>query len=166
MKKHIKTDNKSIVLGILGVAILAFIITSFTGSTKSNTLPEEIIQTTQATNSKPVEVKKTSTTKTKTETTPKEKELTYAEALEVYKDKRIQLDSKCQAFPSQVTYKNDTKVMLDNRSAAKRSINFGSTFSLDGYGFKIVTLKSTVVPSMILLSCDQQPNVGSVLLQK
>src|SRR5690349_2391661 len=68
--------------------------------------------------------------------------LTYQQALLKYKDARIQLDKSCQAHPSQVTYKNGTSVMLDNRANVARTVKLGSTFSIKAYGFKIVKLQS------------------------
>ncbi|MCX6706461.1 MAG: hypothetical protein NTV24_05195, partial [Candidatus Woesebacteria bacterium] len=41
--------------------------------------------------------------------------LTYARALTLYKDARIQLGVDCQASPNYVTYKNGTSIMIDNR---------------------------------------------------
>lgn len=95
--------------------------------------------------------------------------LSYQKALELYKDnKRIQLsgDAFCQASPNNVMYKNGTSIMIDNRSPKTRTIKLIGTYSIEGYGFKLVKLSSAVLPATFLMDCNQQQNVAKVLLQK
>lgn len=49
--------------------------------------------------------------------------LKYADALKLYGDKRIQLDKVCQAHPNNVTYKNGTSIMIDNRSPQSAKVH-------------------------------------------
>ena len=89
----------------------------------------------------------------------------YEQALSEYKDARIQLDDKCQATPNYVTYKNNTSVMIDNRSASSRIIKLGSTYNIEPYGFKIIFLSSPITPLAWYLSCNESKNVATILVQ-
>lgn len=92
---------------------------------------------------------------------------TYTRLVTEYKDRRIQFDMRCQAVPSNITYKNGTQVMFDNRSGDARVITIGGVkYNFPGYGYKIITLSSQTLPKNILLSCGAAVNVGQVLLQK
>ena len=91
----------------------------------------------------------------------------YADALVKYKDRRIQFNASCQASPRSVTYKDNTGIMLDNRSAQSRTIKVGTTYTVKGYGFKIITLPDIYLKSSTLLvDCDKQQNVATVLVQE
>lgn len=91
----------------------------------------------------------------------------YSQLVAEYADRRIQFDERCQPIPIRPTYKNDTKVMFDNRSGDARYIKIGdTTYFFGGYDYKIVTLSSSVLPKTISLSCGSAVNVGSILLQQ
>jgi|SRR3989344_7573471 len=91
---------------------------------------------------------------------------TYTELVKKYNGKRIQFDKYCQANPSNVTFKNGTSIMLDNRSGDARIVSVGGVkYSLAGYGYKVITLSSTSLPKELLLSCGSSGNVGKILLQ-
>lgn len=93
--------------------------------------------------------------------------ISYAEALVKYKDTRIQLNNLCQATPNNVTFKNGTDIMIDNRSPVARSVKVGSSFSIKAYGFKIVKLSSpATLPTTWLVDCDAAQNVATILIQK
>jgi hypothetical protein len=95
--------------------------------------------------------------------------LSYQKALEIYKDNtRIQLsgDAFCQANPNNVMYKNGTSIMIDNRSSQTRTIKIDTTYSIPGYGFKIVKLYSATLPKTFLMDCNSQQNIVKILLQK
>jgi hypothetical protein len=93
--------------------------------------------------------------------------MSYQKALETYKDRRIQFNDACAATPNTVTYKDNTGIMLDNRSAQSRTIKVGTTYTVKGYGFKIVTLPDIYLKSSTLLvDCDKQQNVATVLVQE
>ncbi len=92
--------------------------------------------------------------------------ITYAEALQKYKGKIIQINDKCQASPIKMTFTNNTNIMIDNRSAVGRTIKIGSTFTVKGYGFKIINLSSSTFPVTYLVDCDKSQNVATILLQK
>ncbi len=93
--------------------------------------------------------------------------ISYADALVKYADRRIQLDKSCQAFPNTVTYKDNTGIMIDNRSPEARTIKIGTTFTIKAWGFKIFVLPDVYLKSKtILVDCDSQQNVATVLVQE
>lgn len=97
-------------------------------------------------------------------TTPKPK--SYSQLVQEYADRRIQFDERCQATPENITYKNGTTVMLDNRSSQSRVVTIGGVkYSLAGYGYKLVTLNNPQLPKELLISCGAGVNVGRILLQ-
>ncbi len=93
--------------------------------------------------------------------------ISYINALVKYADRRIQLDKNCQATPHQVTYKDNTGIMIDNRSPQTRTVKVGATFTIKPFGFKIVVLPDVYLKSKtILVDCDQSQNVATVLVQE
>lgn len=113
---------------------------------------------------------KTTTTKPKTTSTTKTTpttSLSYEEALKKYADRRIQIDNSCQAHPNNVTHKDNTGIMIDNRTAQTKTIKIGTTFTIKPYSFKIVTLPDVYLKSKtILMDCDQYQNVATILIQE
>jgi hypothetical protein len=94
-------------------------------------------------------------------------QISYMDALVKYADRRIQLDKTCQAHPNFVTYKNNTGIMIDNRSAETRTIQIGTTFTIKPWGFKIVVLPDVYLKSKtILVDCGQYQNVATILVQE
>ena len=92
---------------------------------------------------------------------------TYGQLVDQYVGKRIQFDQYCQANPRSATFKNDTTIMLDNRSGDARIVTVGGVqHSLGGYGYKLVTVSSAVLPKTLNLNCGAAVNVGQILLQK
>ncbi|MFA5714282.1 MAG: hypothetical protein WC998_00895 [Candidatus Paceibacterota bacterium] len=93
--------------------------------------------------------------------------LSYADALVQYADRRIQLDKTCQAHPNNVTYKDNTGIMIDNRSPETRTVKVGTTFTIKPYGFKIIVLPDIYLKSKtILVDCDGSQNVATILIQE
>ena len=91
----------------------------------------------------------------------------YSQLVAEYADRRIQFDERCQAIPGNPTYKNDTKVMFDNRSGDARYIKIGDvTYLFGGYDYKILTLSSLTLPKTLSMNCGAAINVGNILLQK
>ena len=91
----------------------------------------------------------------------------YSEVVKQYVGRQIQFDVNCQAIPTQTTFKNGTAVMFDNRSGDARTIKIGDvSYSFSGYGYKILTLSSSVLPKTLSLNCGSAINVGSILIQK
>ena len=93
--------------------------------------------------------------------------ISYANALVKYATKRIQLNKICQATPNNVTYKDNTGIMIDNRSAQTRTIKVGTTFTIKPWGFKIVVLPDVYLKAKtILVDCDSYQNVATILVQE
>lgn len=92
--------------------------------------------------------------------------LTYEQALVKYKDYRLQIDTQCRISPNNVTYKNKTNIMLDNRSPVSRTVKVGSTYTIKPWGFKIITVSASTLPSTLLVDCDKSQNVATILVQK
>lgn len=93
--------------------------------------------------------------------------ISYANALVKYADRRIQLDKMCQAIPNVVTYKDNTGIMIDNRSAETRTVKIDQTYTIKPYGFRIVVLPDIYLKSKtILVDCDGSQNVATILIQE
>lgn len=93
--------------------------------------------------------------------------LAYTEAVQKYKDRRIQFTPTCQASPNNMTFKNPVTIMLDNRSAGTQRIGIlGNTYTLSAYGYTIVTLNQSGLPKTILVDCNTSQNVAKILLEK
>ena len=93
--------------------------------------------------------------------------ISYADALIKYADRRIQLDTTCQAHPTNVTYKDNTGIMIDNRSPQTMTVKVGTTFTIKPWGFKIVVLPDVyLVSKTLLVDCNQRQNVATILVQE
>lgn len=91
----------------------------------------------------------------------------YTQTVSSFEGERIQFDERCQAIPSQLTFKNGAKVMFDNRSGDARQISIGGVgYQFPGYGYKIITLASSRLPKTLWINCGSAVNVGQILLQK
>lgn len=94
-------------------------------------------------------------------------QISYANALVKYADRRLQIDTECRMYPSNITYKDNTGIMIDNRSPKTRTVKIGTTFTIKPYGFKIFVLPDVYLKSKTLLvDCDQSQNVATVLVQE
>ena len=93
--------------------------------------------------------------------------ISYTNALVKYADRRIQLDTTCQARPNTATYKDNTGIMIDNRSPQTRTVKVGITFTIKPWGFKIVVLPDIYLANKTLLvDCDGSQNVATILVQE
>ena len=91
---------------------------------------------------------------------------TYSAAVAQYEGRRIQFDERCQPNPVDVTFKNGTTIMIDNRSPQAKTIKVGDqSHNLPAYGYRIVALSSSTLPDSFSLSCGNAVNVGRILLQ-
>lgn len=163
MKEYLNKSN--IIIASIAIVIVALLIWGFINKSKKtvDNLPlsgSELISPIESTPVKKI-TKKVS--------------VGYEDALYVYNGKIIQLSSEnisksgpsCQATPINVTYKNGTEIMIDNRTDTNRKVKLGgSTYSVSAYGFKIVKLSSKVLPATWLVDCDSQENIATILIQK
>ena len=91
----------------------------------------------------------------------------YSELVNQYAGRRVEFDEGCQMRPADVTFKNGTVVMFDNRSGDARTITIdGIKYIFPGYGYRLMTLSNPTLPHTANLSCGSAVNVGSVLIQK
>ena len=91
----------------------------------------------------------------------------YTEALKLYEGRRIQLGDQCAATPNNITVKNNTKVMFDNRTAKPITLIVdGRRWSMVGYGYLILTMRASTFPHEISIDCSLKANVARVTVQK
>jgi drug/metabolite transporter (DMT)-like permease len=91
----------------------------------------------------------------------------YTTAVNTYLGARIQFDMYCQAQPTSLVFKSPATIMLDNRSGDARIIKVGGTsYSLAGYGWRIITVSSSTLPANIPIDCGSAKNVSYIKLQK
>ena len=106
----------------------------------------------------------TGTTAGKPTPTPK---LGYDAALRQFEGRRIQLDPACTAIPSQVTYKNGTQLMLDNRSGESKSVLFNlKRYTIPAYDYIVVAAVADSTPAVTYMDCGQKQNVAKITIQK
>lgn len=91
--------------------------------------------------------------------------ISYASASVKYKDALLQFDKTCKGNPSNLTFKNNTNIMLDNRSPVDRVVKVGSPMNIKAYSFKIVKLQSATLPATWPVDCDLVPNVATIVIQ-
>jgi len=90
----------------------------------------------------------------------------YTQLVNEYVGRRLQFNDKCQMTPVSPTFKNGTKIMLDNRSKDPKTVTINDVkYSLVGYGYQLVTLTSKTLPQTLNINCDSLVNAGKVLLQ-
>lgn len=147
-----QNDNKKVFVELFVViALIGFGLWSLRGD--STVVPANTTNTATSEN-------------TATTTTSNAVPLSYAQALVKFKDARLQLNDNCQASPNNMTFKNNTLLMIDNRAAVARTVKVGSTFSVKGYGFEIVKLTSATLPATWYVDCGTSQNVATILIQK
>ena len=93
----------------------------------------------------------------------------YSQLVKEYSGLRIQFDIRCQASPTDITVKNNTKVMFDNRSGDPRTITIGGVkYNFPGYGYKVLNISGdkNALPAKVTYNCGSALNTGSILIQK
>ena len=165
IKNIIKSNKKNILIaiGVIIIIVVSVVVFSKRGSRPTNT-------TVPANTDETVLDGLTAETPVKPATKPAVSNavsMSYADALVKYKDYRIQLGegSICTATPRNVTYKNGSTIMLDNRSAISRSVTVGGTYSIGAYDFALVKLASNKTPETFYVDCNNQQNVATILIQ-
>ena len=92
--------------------------------------------------------------------------ISYAQALIKYKGTLIQFDATCQVIPNNVTYKNNTFVMIDNCEIIDGTVKIDLVYNIKSYSFKIIKLSSDTLPMKWLVDCDQSQNVATVSIEE
>jgi hypothetical protein len=161
-------ENKSNVvlyysLGAIVIIVLVVLWAMNRSVLSTSNVNQAVNQTSQTTT--PISTEDTSTGSIHAATN--EASLSYAQALITYANERIQFDETCQALPNTVTYKDNTAIMLDNRSPQPRTIKIGVDFTVKAYGFKIIILPNVYLTSKTLyVDCDASQNVATILVQE
>ncbi len=160
--------NKNLWLGVAAALVVVLLIIILTNKkNKDAEAPVENAEVVDTAATEQAEVAKPTRRSPSTkQTAPAVKKMTYAEALVKYKDFRLQFDTECRAVPNNVTYKDGTEIMIDNRSGANRNFVVGSLFTVAPYDFKIVKVSSNVLPYTYLVDCGDKQNVATILLQR
>lgn len=93
--------------------------------------------------------------------------LTYTQAINLYTNRRIQFDANCTVIPNNLVFKKGTQIMLDNRFNQARTVFFdGNPYYLEPYGFKIITLNTSLpLPHTVRIDCGTGKNNGQLILQ-
>lgn len=158
-------NNKGIIWGVLVLAIIVLGIVFYMKSKEPAVEVEQQSQTPATTQSNNVSTTKPASTTSNTGNKPVS--MAYEDALVKYKDRRIQLNTACQANPNVVTYKDNTGIMIDNRSDKTRIVKVGSSYTIKPWGFQIVVLPDIYLKSKTLLvDCDKSQNVATILVQE
>ena len=90
--------------------------------------------------------------------------MSYDAALAAFGDNRIQFDDHCTATPISSTYKQGTKLMIDNRSGIEKVFHInGASYPIKAYDYVVMTLTS---PDTVMVNCGDMKNVATVLVQK
>jgi hypothetical protein len=94
--------------------------------------------------------------------------LSYTQALNLYKNRRIQFSPACVVIPNYVVFKKGTTIMLDNRSKKSRPVALDEqVYNMKGYGFTFVTLATaSPLPHTIKVDCGNGENTGRIVLEK
>ncbi len=160
-----KQQKNLLILAAVVVIILVFgfIILAYNSAKKEAQVNANINSAVNANKAKTTTPAKTQ----KSQTPATGATLTYEQALEQYAGRMIQFSSSCYASPGSVTLKNNTSIMLDNRASVKRTITVGSAkYSVNAYGFTIITVSTATFPATLSLNCDSQYNVAQITLLK
>lgn len=90
----------------------------------------------------------------------------YSDLVKQYEGRRVEFDEMCQMRPNDVTFKNGTVVMFDNRSPQAKTVKISNqSYSLQAYGYRLLTMNSQNLPLSLNVGCDNVPEVGKILLQ-
>jgi hypothetical protein len=96
-------------------------------------------------------------------------QLSYGQALNKFRGGNLmQFDPSChpQPYPN-LSVKNGTQIMFDNRSAKAITLAFDNQkIQLKGYNWIVLALRDSDVPHNVLIDCNAGQNYGSLLLQK
>lgn len=92
--------------------------------------------------------------------------LTHDQAAIIFAKERIQFDQDCGVIPDKITVKNGATLMFDNLHRDARIFKLdGSAYSIPGYGFKLLQLKSTKLPHVVKVECGEDKTAGEIRLQ-
>ncbi len=127
--------------------------------------PESREQTQTATST---EQTATTTAKQQTKTTKpiQPEEVPYAQAVNLFAGRRVQITTNCQLLPAYMVLKNGTNIMIDNRTGEATNIWIdGKEYRLGAFNYKIVYLLKQPLPYTVRIDCGSGKNNGQIILQ-
>lgn len=93
--------------------------------------------------------------------------LPYTAAMTKYAGRRVQFDSRCIASPVKSSFKDGTKIMLDNRGSAATRVVVGSmAFDIAAYNFAFLTLSATEFPATYSVDCGGVKGAAVITVTK
>jgi hypothetical protein len=162
-------NNKTLVYVVAGVVVLAVVVWLVNrGVVKAPYLPGATPTASPRANATPTPTPTGTAIKTPTPapTNPPQSQQSYNDAVAAYANLRMQFDSSCQASPTRLSISHGTSIMLDNRSSSVRVISVGGvSFTLPGYGWKIMMPTAATYPSTLNVDCGSARNVATVVVQ-
>jgi hypothetical protein len=156
MQHTFTTRQGYIAIGAVAcVVVLAFGV-GFRFGVRSVSVPEPVVLASQTPLPTPVA----------TPVAPTKLPKSYSDVAAVYEGRRIAIGDDCSIAPQDMTYSSGASVMLDNRSREPRTITIGSsTYTLAGFGWRIITLWSKTPPVILPVGCGGS-DVGVILLKE
>lgn len=154
-------DHQPLVLagGIVLVVVLITLILKYPLAPTPAIAPVATLPDVALTTTTPVKIP----AKTNTKTTGT---LTYEQAVAKYEGFILQFNTQCQSTPSRKTVKNNTTLMLDNRTNTKKTIAIdGKSYSVPAYGYSLATFSNSKLPHVAIINCGSQNNVAQVTIQ-
>ncbi|PJE51142.1 MAG: hypothetical protein COV29_02615 [Candidatus Yanofskybacteria bacterium CG10_big_fil_rev_8_21_14_0_10_36_16] len=90
----------------------------------------------------------------------------YSQLVKEYETRRVQFDANCRVNSPNSTFKNNTAVMFDNRSADTKIITVGGVdYNFPAYGYKIINIAGIDLPANVSIDCNGVV-VETFLIQK
>jgi len=92
--------------------------------------------------------------------------LSYAQAVLIFANSRVQFDEACRMTPTMLAVKNGTTIMFDNRYRDARTFRLdGTRYTIPGYGFRLFELTASHLPHNIDVDCGTNQNSGKIDLE-
>jgi hypothetical protein len=86
--------------------------------------------------------------------------------MKYYDGNILQFDSNCQSHPASLAIANGSQLLLDNRSNNSEVITIGENkYTLDPYGYKVITLNIPKVPEAFTIDCKVAQNVSTLIVE-
>lgn len=92
--------------------------------------------------------------------------LTHSQAVIIFAKERVQFGENCDVTPRSISIKSGATLMFDNRS--RDAIEFkldDVSYTLLGYGFRLLQLKSTKLPHTVEVDCGNGQGAGEIILK-
>lgn len=161
--EYIKTHKKECIIG--GAVIIALIIICLAYNFKHKKVIAPVLENNPVVSTPETVPMQKISNKKSVSTNPET--LTYTEAYMKYNHGSIlQFDKNCQSHPNNMVITNGSKIMLDNRGDNAEMIKIGDmSYSLDAYGFKIVTVDVSKIPTTYSIDCKFAQNVNTLTIE-